>query len=49
MTQGFKPPKRVPRCKAWHPSHPKQVRCEEPAGHTGSHFNSFYQRRWDDD
>lgn len=39
--------KKVRRCGAPHPSHPKQVRCEEPKGHQGQHFNSFYMRSWE--
>ena len=34
------------RCKATHPSYP-EVRCEEPKGHSGDHFHSFYMRAWD--
>lgn len=38
------------RCGVKHPMHPKQVRCEEPAGHVErdgtDHFNSFFMRRW---
>ena len=34
-------------CNAYHPMYGKQVKCEEPHGHTGEHFNSFYLRAWD--
>jgi hypothetical protein len=42
---------RVPvlRCSVRHPSHPEQVRCEEPEGHFGSHFHSFFMRSWEDE
>ncbi len=35
------------RCGARHPMYGKQVRCEEPIGHRGEHFHSFYMRSWD--
>lgn len=34
------------RCGARHPMYGKQVQCEEPIGHTGEHFHSFYMRSW---
>lgn len=37
------------RCTSRHPSHSQQVRCEEPDGHDGPHFHSFYMRSWDDE
>ena len=40
-------PKRVRRCTARHPLH-AEVRCEEPAGHSGQHAHSFYARYWED-
>lgn len=41
--------RKVDRCTARHPSHPKQVRCEDVAGHSGEHHHSFYARYWEDD
>ena len=48
--QDPKPPKepRVRRCTARHPLH-AEVRCEEPAGHSGQHAHSFYARYWEDE
>ena len=36
------------RCNAQHPGLPR-VRCEEPLGHAGLHFHSFYARKWSDE
>ena len=33
------------RCGAGHPMY-GQIRCEEPAGHTGDHFHSLFMRSW---
>ena len=41
------PKRRVRRCTARHPLH-AEVRCEEPAGHSGQHAHSFYARYWED-
>lgn len=36
------------RCSVRHPSYKNQIRCEEPAGHLGDHFHSFFMRSWAD-
>jgi hypothetical protein len=42
-------PGHVQRCGARHPMYPKQVRCEEAAGHSGRHGHSFFARYWSDE
>jgi hypothetical protein len=34
------------RCNSPHPWYGRRVRCEEPRGHEGDHFHSFYMRAW---
>jgi hypothetical protein len=34
------------RCGARHGVH-GNVKCEEPKGHSGDHYNSFYARKWE--
>jgi excisionase family DNA binding protein len=37
------------RCTSRYPGAPRQVRCEDVAGHSGEHFHSFFMRHWSDE
>jgi excisionase family DNA binding protein len=41
--------RKVRRCTSRYPGSPRQVRCEDTAGHSGEHHHSFYARYWEDD